>query len=209
VTTTTTATTSGARRAALRPRTAAFCAAAAAIALAAVASGWVQGADTAERWQLAARYTARAAFLLFLPVYVASAWNRLWPSAASRFAMRRRRALGLAFATAHTIHLGALTAFQVTKGEMPDAVTIAVGGGAFVAMFALVATSNDAAVRRLGKRWRTLHRIGVHWLWFVFAFSYFGRVAEGRLGFVPLLGAAVGALGLRIVAWRRRRARSG
>jgi methionine sulfoxide reductase heme-binding subunit len=59
-------------------------------------------------------------------------------------------------------------------------------------------------VRWLGKRWRTLHQVGVHWLWFVFAFSYSGRVAAGKLEFVPLAGLAFAALGLRIAAWRRR-----
>jgi DMSO/TMAO reductase YedYZ heme-binding membrane subunit len=190
-----------------RSLTVPFCLAAAALASAAVATGFAFAATPDERWQLAARFTARTAFLLFLPVYVASSWNRLWPSEASRFAMRNRRSLGLAFATAHTIHLAALTTFQVTKEEMPDAVTLLGGGGAFVAMFALVATSNDAAVRRLGKSWRRIHKVGVHWLWFIFAFSYFGRVAEGQLFFVPFFGAALAGLGLRIAAARKVRAR--
>jgi len=192
---------------ALRPPTAALCAGAALLALGALAIGQSLGAAPDERWQLSARYTARLSFLLFLPVYAASSWNRLWPSAASRFAMRRRRALGLSFATAHTIHLGALTTFQITKGQWPNATTLVVGGGAYLAMFALVATSNDAAVRWLGKRWRRLHQVGVHWLWFVFTFSYFGRVAQGRLAFVPLLAAALGGLALRIAARRRRAGR--
>lgn len=156
-------------------------------------------------WQLAARYTARLAFLLFLPVYVASSWHRLAPSAATRWLMRRRRSLGLAFATAHVVHLGALTMFQVTSRGMPDLVTMGVGGGAFVVLFAMVATSNDAAVRRLGgRRWQRLHRFGMHYLWFVFAFSYAGRVAAGMWSFVPLVGLAVAALALRIVAARSR-----
>ncbi|RIL04586.1 MAG: hypothetical protein DCC71_13635 [Proteobacteria bacterium] len=192
-----------------RSLTAPLCAASALLASGALAAGLALGAAPAEDWQLAARYTARFAFLLFLPVYVASAWNRLAPSAASRWVRKRRRSLALAFATAHAIHLGALTAFQLTKAEAPDAVTLVVGGGAFVALGALAATSNDAAVRRLGRRWRPLHLFGVHYIWFVFAFSYFGRVAAGQLAFLPLFGAALGALALRIVAARRRRARSG
>jgi DMSO/TMAO reductase YedYZ heme-binding membrane subunit len=187
-----------------RSLTGPLCAAAAVAAFGAIAIGIALGTSFEDRCLLAARYTARLAFLLFLPVYVASSWNQLAPSDASRFALKRRRSLGLAFATAHTIHLGALTTFQTITGEVPAPVTLIVGGGAFVAMFAMVATSNDAAVRLLGKRWRTLHRIGVHWLWFVFAFSYSGRVADGQLMFVPFAGAAFAALGLRIAAWRRR-----
>ncbi len=171
--------------------------------------GLADATPDATAWQLAARYTARLAFLLFLPVYVASSWHRLAPSAATRWLMRRRRSLGLAFAIAHIVHLGALATFQVTSRGMPDFVTLGVGGGAFFVLFAMVATSNDAAVRRLGgRRWQRLHRFGMHYLWFVFAFSYAGRVAAGMWSFVPLLGVALAGLGLRIVAARvRTRAR--
>lgn len=184
------------------------CAAAGALALAAVAIGLARGEDPTEGWRLAARYTARVAFLLFLPVYGASAWHRLARSAASRFAVEQRRALGLGFATAHTVHLGALVAFNVLAGERPDLPTVVVGGGAYLAMFAMAATSTDAAVRRLGRRWRTLHRIGAHWLWFVFAFSYTGRVAAGQLFFAPFAALAFAGLAARVVAWRRARRRA-
>jgi DMSO/TMAO reductase YedYZ heme-binding membrane subunit len=196
--------------AAARTRTIlACCLAAALVAGTAVAVGLSLGGDPKEAWQLAARYTARVGFLFFfMPVFAASAWHRLAPSPLSRWVMVRRRALGLAFATSHTIHLIALTTFNVIAGSVPDAVTLGVGGGAYVAMFAMAATSSDAAVRRLGaQRWQRLHRVGIYWLWFVFTFSYAGRVAEGRLAFLPFLGLALGAYGLRIAAWRARRAR--
>ncbi len=183
------------------------CVLAAASAGLAIAAGFglADATPDATAWQLAARYTARLAFLLFLPVYVASSWHRLAPSAATRWLMRRRRSLCLVFATAHIVHLGALTTFQVTSCGTPDLVTMVVGGGVFVVLFAMVATSNDAAVRRLGgRRWQRLHRFGMHSLWFVFAFSYAGRVAAGMWSFVPLLGVALAGLGLRIVAARAR-----
>jgi DMSO/TMAO reductase YedYZ heme-binding membrane subunit len=187
-----------------RPFTPRLCAAALTLAAGAVAFGLASAPAPDERWQHAARYTARLAFLLFLPVYAASAWHRLAASEASRFLLRRRRSFGLAFATGHTVHLGALTTYQVTVGRWPDPATLVVGGGAFAVMFAMVATSNDAAVRRLGRRWRRLHTLGIHWLWFVFTFSYAGRVAEGRLAFAPLLAAALAGLGLRVAAARAR-----
>jgi DMSO/TMAO reductase YedYZ heme-binding membrane subunit len=190
-----------------RPRslTLPLCAGAFLLGTAAIAAGHAAGATPDEAWRFAARFTARLAFLLFLVPFTASSWHRLAPSAASRFVLKRRRSFGLAFATAHTVHLGALTTFQVTTSQVPEPVTLIFGGGAFVAMFALVATSNDAAVRRLGRNWRRLHLVGIYWLWFVFTFSYFGRVAEGQLFFVPLFALAVGALGLRIAAARVRK----
>lgn len=184
-------------------------AAALAGALAAAGLGLAWGESGPEGLRLAARYTARFAFALFLPVYVASAWRRLAPSAASRFVLAHRRALGLAFASAHTVHLAALTGALRAAGETPDAATLVGGGGAYLLTFAMAATSSDAAVRRLGRHWRTLHRVGVHWIWFVFAFSYAGRVAGGDAFFVPFLALALGALGLRLVAWRTRRRPAG
>jgi DMSO/TMAO reductase YedYZ heme-binding membrane subunit len=181
------------------------CVLATATAVAAIAVGFASATPDAPSWQLAARYTARVAFLLFMPVYVASSWHRLAPSGTTRWLMLHRRSLGLAFACAHIVHLGALTTFQVTSRGMPDVVTLVVGGGAFVVLFAMVATSNDAAVRRLGgRRWQRLHRFGMHYLWFVFAFSYAGRVAAGMWSFVPLVAVALGGLALRIVAARAR-----
>jgi DMSO/TMAO reductase YedYZ heme-binding membrane subunit len=195
-------------RASPRPRfaTRVLCAAAFLLAAGALAFGLASASAPDERWQHAARYTARVAFLLFLLPYTASAWHRLAPSAASRFVLRRRRSSGLAFATAHTVHFAALVTYQVTVGKWPEPLTLVVGGGAFLVMWAMAATSHDAAVRRLGARWRQLHRVGIHWLWFVFAFTYAGRVAAGQLFFLPFLAAALGGLGLRVAA-RRARAR--
>jgi DMSO/TMAO reductase YedYZ heme-binding membrane subunit len=174
------------------------------VAVAIVALPLAIGGWNADALQLAARYTARFAFLVFLPVYVASSLHRLSPSPRTRSLMRARRSLGLVFAAAHGVHLAALTAYQIVAAQVPDPPTLVVGGGAFGMMFAMAATSTDAAVRRLGRHWRRLHRIGIHWLWLVFTFSYIGRVADGRLAFVPLLALALGALGLRLAAWRSR-----
>lgn len=190
----------------LRHITLPLCGAIAVLAGALLAQAVLAAADPAEGWRLAARYTARFSFLCFLPVYIASAWHRLAPGDVSRWMMKNRRSLGLGFATAHTVHLGALTSFNLVAGQSPNLVTLVGGGGAYLLMFAMVATSNDAAVRRLGARsWKRLHALGIHWLWFVFAFSYGGRVAEGRLAFVPLFGLALGGLGLRIAARLRTR----
>lgn len=159
-------------------------------------------------WQHAARYTARLSFLFFVPVFYARAWHRLSPSAASRWALRNRRYLGLAFATAHFVHLFALTRFNVVTDQVPDAVTLIGGGGAYVFITAMAATSNDWSVRTLGARnWKRLHAVGIFWIWGVFTFSYFGRVAEGQLFFVPFLAVAVAGLALRLyVRFRRRSA---
>jgi DMSO/TMAO reductase YedYZ heme-binding membrane subunit len=150
-------------------------------------------------WLHAARYTARLSFLFFVPVFFARAWNQLAPSAASRWALRNRRYLGLAFATAHFVHLFALTRFNVATDQVPDTVTLVGGGGAYVFIAAMAATSNDWSVRTLGARnWKRLHAVGIFWIWGVFTFSYFGRVAEGQLFFLPFFAIALAGLALRL-----------
>jgi DMSO/TMAO reductase YedYZ heme-binding membrane subunit len=162
--------------------------------------------DASEGWLHAARYTARFAFLTFVPVFVARPWHQLWPSAASRWALRNRRSLGLAFAIAHFIHLYALTRFRVVIAEAPDVATLVVGGGAYVLLAAMVVTSNDAAVRALGARnWKRLHTVGIYWLWFVFFQSYAKRSASGQYSLLPFALVAFLALSIRIAARVRSR----
>ena len=127
----------------------------------------------AETWQLWARYTARLSFFLFLASYLASPIYELTQSKVAEWLRRNRRNAGLSFGLAHTIHLSALIGFLVVSGEPVDAATVIVGGGAYLAMFAMMATSNDSAIRRMGQNnWRRLHKFGAHYLAFVFVFTY-------------------------------------
>lgn len=132
-----------------------------------------------ESWQLWARYTARLSFFLFLACYFAAPLYAIAQNGATDWLRRNRRNAGLSFGLAHTIHLIALVGFLIVAEETPDAATVIVGGGAYLAMFAMMATSNDSAIRRLGKaNWRRLHKFGAHYLAFVFVFTYTSSLAE-------------------------------
>lgn len=155
-------------------------------------------------------------FLTFLIVYCASAAARLFPSTLTRAVIRRRRQWGLAFALAHGIHLGALTHYMLLTGEQrPVAYWIATGT-AYVLTFLLALTSIDASMRLLGRGWKRLHTVGVHYTWLIFLANYSIRLLDPArmhigLVFVPV---ALAALGLRIAAhssWRRapKRAQAG
>jgi DMSO/TMAO reductase YedYZ heme-binding membrane subunit len=77
------------------------------------------------------------------------------------------------------------------------------GGLGYVVLLALVLTSNDAAVKRLGARWKTLHRFGVHYLWLIFTLTYLGRIAEpnpSSQSYV-LFALALGAAALRLAGF--------
>lgn len=79
--------------------------------------------------------------------------------------------------------------------------------GEYVLLYAMALTSNDASQRAMGIWWKRLHTVGIHWLWFIFTFSYFGRImdparmAQGLI-FFPI---CIAALGLRLAAWSKAR----
>jgi methionine sulfoxide reductase heme-binding subunit len=174
-------------------------------------AGLEAGSTPVESWLLAARWTARVGFPIFILAYAASSLAKLWPSNLTRGLWQGRRWWGLGFAASHTVHLYALVTYLDLSGEGRPLGVLIGGGGAYVMLYLMAATSNDAAMRTLGKNWKRLHTLGIHWLWFVFAFSYFGRVAEGREMPYAAITFAIAwvALGLRIAVWiKGRRARA-
>ncbi|MEO1202263.1 MAG: ferric reductase-like transmembrane domain-containing protein [Pseudomonadota bacterium] len=99
---------------------------------------------------------------LLLATLLVSALRRFMPRARTTLWLsRRRRDLGLvtfAFAAAHVV------AYVWRKGDIGLIVTEALDAGlatgwvAGIVFLALALTSNDASVRRLGRRWHALHR---------------------------------------------------
>ena len=179
--------------------------------LAAVATGFALGEGLQDQWQHAARYTARVGFPLLILAYIARPLHQLSPSGFSKAALARRRWIGLGFAIAHTIHLGALITALRLAGQAPEPVTIIGGGFAYVLLYAMAFTSTAAAQRRLGKWWKRLHRFGIHYLWLIFAQSYLGRVFDPERMWVGVIfgSIAFAAAGLRFAAWlKMRRPRS-
>jgi len=158
---------------------------------------------TVEGWQLATRYTARLSFFLFLAVYLVSPLSRVWRPAFVANAMRQRRGLGLAFAGAHFVHLAALLTFFQASGEAPEPAVVAAGGLGYVFIAAMAATSNDWSFRTLGpKRWHLLHRVGLHYVWLIFALTILGRVAEPANDPEPVAHLVMLALALAALAFR-------
>ncbi len=180
------------------------------LSIKALTVAWLLGPDATEQLRLAARYTARASFAMFIVTYSASALLRLWPNDWTKMIVRYRRQWGLGFAFVHTVHLAALSWFNIAIDNMPGVQTLLGGGLAYGLMYVMAFTSNDASVRALGRNWKRIHTAGIHWLWFIFTFSYFGRLfdpATMSQGLV-LFPICVAALGLRIAAWAKVRRRS-
>jgi methionine sulfoxide reductase heme-binding subunit len=127
----------------------------------------------------ATRYTARYSFYWFMAAWSASALVGTWPGGWRLKLMQRRRALGLSFAAAHSVHLVALLIAIVGFGHPSNMVAIVGGAIGYVVVLAMAATSNNAAIKALGaKRWKALHKFGGFFLTGIFIFDYTGSFAS-------------------------------
>ncbi len=121
------------------------------------------------------RTTARLSFLLFLPVYLASSARQLWPNDFTKWLLVNRRYLGVSFFVAHGLHLDAILMLDTLLGDalVTDTLTLLGGGLVYLLITAMALTSSDRAVRRLGaKRWGTLHRVGIHYVWSIWLLQW-------------------------------------
>lgn len=188
-----------------RVSTRAIITASALVAAAIVALGYgLEGGWSQDGALAAARLTARFSFLWFITAWSASALAKLWPGGWRTVLLRRRRAMGLGFAAAHFVHLGALLV-AVLVFASPRSLTTIYGGGAgyvFVALMAL--TSNDWSVRTLGPRnWKLLHTVGGIVIAAIFFVSYLGRLEEKPWLAIPTLSLLGGAVLLKVAAWMK------
>lgn len=152
-------------------------------------------------WHAATRATAIFTYGFWLLAFTASALAALFPNPTTRILLARRRGLGLAFATTLGIHgLAILRLASLERGILEPNVSV-IGGGLGMALVAAMAlTSNDAAVRRLGRtRWRRLHLFGQIFIAGVFAVTYGGRLAEDP-SYWPAVALFALAMGLRVAA---------
>ena len=177
-----------------------------ALALAALTAGLGSGATELEGWHLAARWTARTGFLIFLAVYLASSLVRLCPARWTRSLMRNRRWWGLGFAASHTVHLVALLMVLHLDPAPRTVASLVPGTVAYLFILAVVATSSNAAIRALGHNWKRLHAAGSHVIWLIFTLSYAKRipVPETRAIGIVMTTIALAALATRLVARRAR-----
>ncbi|MEP2736524.1 MAG: hypothetical protein ABJP34_09505 [Erythrobacter sp.] len=174
-----------------------------ALGLSALVTGLTASNDVAYAWQLAARYTARVGFPLLILAYIARPLHQLMGNALTKAILAKRKWIGLGFAMSHSVHLIALYMAIELSGGPWEMVAIIFGGGAYVAMYAMAFTSNVRAMTAMGKWWKRLHTFGIHYLWFIFIFTYAGRLSESETlitGIIGILIAAIAAA-IRFTAW--------
>lgn len=179
-----------------------------ALSLLALMAGLTVGTTLHESWHLAARWTARVGFPIFLLTYLASSLVRLSPAPWSRALARDRRWWGLGFAASHSVHLVALTVAISLDPEPRTFASLIPGGTAYVFILAMALTSNSAAMRAMGRNWKRLHTAGIQVIWLIFTLAYAKRIPmpETRAIGLTMTTLALAALLVRVLARRRLRA---
>lgn len=175
-------------------------------ALLALAAGLQLGGSTLEQWQLAARWTARVGFPIFLATYLASSLYSVYPAPWSRALARDRRWWGLGFGASHTVHLVALIMATTLNPEPRTVASLIPGSIAYIFILLMALTSSKTAMRTLGRNWKRLHSTGIHVIWLTFTLAYAKRipVPETRAIGITMTTLAIAALVIRLAARRNR-----
>lgn len=154
------------------------------------------------------------AFMVYLVIFVARPLRQLLPNDMTKWLLRERRALGIAFAAVHTVHLGLIfTRLDLASLLARPVIGTAVGATAYLLMYLMLLTSFDAPARRLGpQHWHRLHKTGLYFIGFVFFATLLPEPGQPvytleRAWLYTLTGLAVFA---RLTAWfaTRKRLRS-
>ncbi len=147
----------------------------------------------------ALRVTARFSVLLFWPAYAGGALAALYGPGFATLA-RRRREFGLAFASAHLVHLGLVIWLYRLSSTPPVSNSSAVIFGiGFFWIFVLVLLSVRAVRQNLpGRAWRILQTIGLEYIAYLFFLDFLqpgsAGLCEAACRKQPLAYAPFGAL---------------
>ena len=185
----------------------AFCAALslAALVIAALGPG-ERGTD------VALEATARLSFLLFWPAYTAGALTALFGPAFEPL-KRRAREFGLAFASAHLVHL-ALVVWLTHIGAAPPLGTFVIFGVAVLWTYLLALFSIGRLQQTLGSwGWWTLRVVGLNYIAYAFALDFLRYPQFGSfkylVGYLPFAVLSVFGPLLRLAAFVQRAASRG
>jgi DMSO/TMAO reductase YedYZ heme-binding membrane subunit len=160
--------------------------------------------------RLAVRLTAGTSFGLLLAAFCVRPLYQLTGRPLLRPLLRSRRQLGISVAISHSYHLLmllllALGPFGGDFGKLGSLSDNASGIVIYALLYAMAFTSNDAAVRRLGRAWRILHRLGIYLLVIAFSSLYLEAALELGGHYWWYAGTGLAALALRPLAWLRNR----
>ena len=166
------------------------------------------GAGPGERVTMALRATARWSFLLF---WLASAGGALTTLFGSRFQAlaRSARDFGLAFASAHLVHLGVVAWVYYASPDPPARSTLIFFGIAAIWTYVLAILSIKRLSALLNPRvWRTVRTVGVEYISLAFLTDFAKNPFQGGVlavaNYLPFLALAIAGPLLRLAALVKR-----
>jgi hypothetical protein len=156
---------------------------------------------------VALQATARLSFLLFWPAYTAGAITAMFGPAFEPF-KKRTREFGLAFASAHLIHI-ALVVWLIYIGAAPGRGTFVFFGVAVLWTYLLALFSIARLQQMLGsKGWWLLRVVGLNYIACAFAVDFLRKPqfdSIGHLaGYLPFAVLSVAGPLLRVAAFVQR-----
>ena len=148
--------------------------------------------------------TGRLSFLLFWPAYTGSALVTLFGPSFQPI-RRNGREFGLAFASAHLVHLG-LVGWLCAIGAAPGAGVFVLFGVAAFSLYLLAALSVPAVVVKLAPRdWRLLRLVTMTYIAYAFAVDFLtpAQVAgiKHTLAYLPFSALVIAGFLLRLAAF--------
>jgi hypothetical protein len=157
--------------------------------------------------------TARLSFLLFWLAYTGSALTAIFGQIFLPL-KKRAREFGLAFASAHLVHLG-LVGWLCIIGAAPSVSVFVVFGAAAIWVYLLALFSIDQLRQTLGPTgWWILQVVGMNYILYAFAIDFIKPSLNGgfrhTVEYLPFVILAIAALTLRLGAvalrleWPRR-----
>ncbi len=161
-----------------------------------------QGAGNDYPYQFGLLATVRISALYFLIAFVAGPLYQLTKADWLAKVISNRRYIGLSFAFVHSIHLGFIILWINANPGLAEAMTLIVGGIAYLLMYLQALTSNNYSFTLLGKYWRWLHNFSMYYLWFIMTVTFSGHnYVTARI----FTGVFLVALLVRILALFKRR----
>lgn len=152
----------------------------------------------------ALKATGRLSFVLFWPAYAGNAMTAVFGPAFGRL-KREARNFGLAFASAHIVHLG-LVAWLCYIGAAPPIASFAFFGVAVIWTYLLALASVQRLQVAIGRQgWRLIRFFGANYIALAFAADFL-RVRPDAgpvyvVGYLPFAVLAIAGPALRICAF--------
>jgi len=166
-------------------------------------------APPTERLAMALRATARWSFVWFWLASAGSALATLFGSSFRALELRARD-FGLAFASAHLVHVGLIAwLYYIAAGSpLPPSRAVFFGIGIFWTYLLAILSIKRISEKLDRETWRRLRTFGVEYINLIFIYDFANKPFHGRaanlLVYLPLLALAVAGPVLRLAAALKR-----